>query len=187
MTLCLSDIERLLATRGAAQYGNEAVSQLEHALQCAALAEQADAPDTLIAACLLHDIGHLIAAEQCHQTDDTQDTDDLHQYVGLPFLRHLLPDAVLDPIRLHVDAKRYLCHADPGYWAQLSPASRHSLELQGGRFDADAAANFVKQAHALDAVQLRRFDDLAKVPGLGTPPLSHYLLKLSSLTNPTSR
>jgi phosphonate degradation associated HDIG domain protein len=187
MTLCLSDIERLLATRGAAQYGNEAVSQLEHALQCAALAEQANAPDTLIVACLLHDIGHLIAAERNDRKDDSQETDDLHQYVGLPLLRHLLPDAVLDPIRLHVDAKRYLCHADPGYWAQLSPASRHSLELQGGRFDADAAANFVKQAHALDAVQLRRFDDLAKVPGLGTPPLSHYLLKLSSLTNPTSR
>jgi predicted HD phosphohydrolase len=81
---------------------------------------------------------------------------------------------VLDPIRLHVDAKRYLCYSEPGYRDTLSPASKRSLELQGGTFDAEGAQAFLMQPHAEDAVLLRRFDDLAKTPGIATPSLAHY-------------
>ena len=127
MALNLEDIAHLLATRGVNQYGREAVSQLEHALQCAQWAEKSGETSATVAAALLHDLGHLLAPG-----GDTAEQDDLHQYMAIPFLRGLLPDAVLEPIRLHVDAKCYLCTMEPGYWETLSPASQHSLVLQGG-------------------------------------------------------
>ena len=170
MALSFDDIEHLLSTRGFHQYGREAVSQLEHALQCAQLAEQAGETPATIAAALLHDLGHLLAP-----ASNTAGHDDLHQYVALPFLRSLLPDAVLEPIRLHVDAKRYLCAVEPGYWETLSPASQHSLVLQGGPMTAPDAECFACQPFAKEAIRLRRYDDHAKVPGLATPPLAHYL------------
>ncbi|MDP3228837.1 MAG: HD domain-containing protein [Acidovorax sp.] len=170
MALTYADIEHLLATRGFHQYGREAVSQLEHALQCAQLAEQAGETAATTAAALLHDLGHLLAP-----SGGAAGQDDLHQYVALPFLRGLLPDAVLEPIRLHVDAKRYLCAVEPGYWEALSPASQHSLVLQGGPFSGPDAERFAGQPFAQEAIRLRRYDDHAKVPGLATPPLAHYL------------
>lgn len=170
MALSFDDIDHLLSTRGFHQYGREAVSQLEHALQCAQLAEQAGETAATIAAALLHDLGHLLVPG-----GDTAEQDDLHQYVALPFLRGLLPDAVLEPIRLHVDAKRYLCTMEPGYWETLSPASQHSLVLQGGAYTVPEAVHFARQPFAQEAIRLRRYDDHAKVPGLATPRLSHYL------------
>lgn len=170
MALSFDDIEHLLSTRGFHQYGREAVSQLEHALQCAQLAEQAGETPATVAAALLHDLGHLLAPG-----GDNAGQDDLHQFVALPFLRGLLPDAVLEPIRLHVDAKRYLCAMEPGYWETLSPASQHSLVLQGGPMTAPDAEHFASQPFAQEAIRLRRYDDYAKVSGLATPPLAHYL------------
>ena len=123
-----------------------------------------------MAAALLHDLGHLLAPG-----GDTAEQDDLHQYIAIPFLRGLLPDAVLEPIRLHVDAKRYLCTMEPGYWETLSPASQHSLVLQGGAFTAQEAVEFADQPFAHEAIRLRRYDDHAKVPGLATPPLGYYM------------
>lgn len=179
MALAIEDILHLLRVQGEAQYGREQVSQLEHALQCAQLAERAGGTPQLVAACLLHDLGHLVAERRDEETPP--DVDDVHQYLALPFLQGVFPDAVLDPIRLHVDAKRYLCYEEADYWATLSPASKHSLELQGGRFDADGARAFLSQRHAKDAVLLRRFDDLAKVPGRTTPPLAYYADSLRSI------
>ena len=176
MSLTIPEIVELLGSRATTWYGQEAVSQLEHALQCAHLAERAnEAPETVVAA-LLHDLGHMLSAERAPVAD--QDAlpakDDLHQFVALPFLRSLFPDAVLEPIKLHVDAKRYLCAVDAGYWAELSPASKHSLELQGGRYDDAQVRAFEDLTFYAEAVRLRRYDDLAKVPGQVTPPLSHY-------------
>lgn len=178
MALGFDDIDHLLSTRGFHQYGREAVSQLEHALQCAQLAEQAGETPATVAAALLHDLGHLLAPG-----GDTAEQDDLHQYVALPFLRGLLPDAVLEPIRLHVDAKRYLCTMQPGYWDTLSPASQHSLVLQGGPFTEAEAERFASQPFAQEAIRLRRYDDRAKVPGLLTPTLAHYLALIRSLAS----
>lgn len=172
MSLSIDDIVALFDTRGGRMYGAENVSQIEHALQCGALAEAADASPALITASLLHDRGHLV-----HELGDdpaARGTDDVHQYQALPFLRATFPDAVLTPIRLHVDAKRYLCAAEPGYWDLLSFASRRSLELQGGIYTMEQAEAFIAQPGAHDAVSLRRWDDEAKVPGLATPGLAHY-------------
>lgn len=176
MALSLAEIVGLYERRGAAQYGSEAVSQLEHALQCAALAERDGAAPALVAASFLHDLGHLLTDRPHHSSCGV---DDLHQYLAIPFLRGVLPHAVLEPMRLHVDAKRYLCRSDAGYRDTLSPASRHSLELQGGVFSPADARAFLAHPHAHDAVSLRRWDDLAKVPGAPTPPLAHFAQLLS--------
>ena len=174
MSLSLSEISELLQDHGQKQYGMEAVNQLEHALQCADLAEQAGETPASIVAALLHDLGHMLVSHQKGQQEMDTSKDDLHQFMALPFLRPLFPDAVLEPIRMHVDAKRYLCLIDPGYWADLSPASKHSLELQGGTFVESEAKAFIQQPYASEAVRLRRYDDLAKKPRKVTPPLSHF-------------
>ncbi|MDA0267681.1 MAG: HD domain-containing protein [Cyanobacteria bacterium] len=169
----LPEILDLYRQRGQAQYGGEAVSQLEHALQCATLAEQAGQNAELIVASLFHDLGHLVH----HLGEDVaaRGIDDRHEYRAIPILEQLFPPAVTTPIRLHVAAKRYLCAVDQGYWAALSPASQLSLELQGGIFSELAATAFIQQAHASAAVQLRRWDDLAKVAQLETPDLDHFV------------
>lgn len=171
MALTLDEITGLFHANGAVQYGAEAVTQQQHALQCACLAESAGASPFLIAAALLHDLGHLLAPEKAAKAADA---DDLHQFMALPFLRGVFPEAVLAPIRLHVDAKRYMCRVDPSYWAGLSPASKRSLVLQGGPFSEDEALAFMKQDFAADAVALRRWDDSAKDPQARTPGWTHY-------------
>jgi phosphonate degradation associated HDIG domain protein len=178
MALSTFGIIELFQEHAGQQYGREAVSQLQHALQCAQLAEQAGETDATIVAALLHDIGHLVSAQRAGQTDGTQERDDLHQYIALPFLHGVFSDAVLEPIRLHVDAKRYLCAAEPSYWDTLSPASKQSLELQGGPFQNEELAAFLAQAFAPEAVRLRRYDDLAKVPDKDTPSLDYFAQKL---------
>ena len=173
--LSLADIELLFARFGASQYSGEPVTQLEHALQTAHLAEQSGAGDALVAACLLHDLGHLLNEQG--ETPSLRGIDDTHQYFALPFLRGLFPDAVLDSIKLHVDAKRYLCQANPGYFARLSEDSKRSLVLQGGVLGTEAAAAFIEQPGARDAVMLRQWDDLAKQAELATPSLKHFLAR----------
>lgn len=175
MSLTLTETIRLLESRGHTQYGNEAVSQLEHALQTAHLAQTAgESPETVVAS-LIHDLGHLLAAQHDDLADHDTSHDDLHQYIALPFLRALFPPAVLQPIRLHVDAKRYLCLIEPSYIDSLSQESRKSLALQGGVFDEEQAEHFIAQPFAIEAVRLRRYDDLAKIPGKPVPPLSHFV------------
>jgi phosphonate degradation associated HDIG domain protein len=154
----LQDIEGLYAARGNLNYG-EGVTQMEHALQCASLAEADGAGPALIVAALLHDVGHLFLDEK----DVAEATsDDRHEAIGARALAGLFPQAVTAPIALHVAAKRYLCFREPGYLAALSPASQRSLILQGGPFDAAGATAFEASAGWRDAVLLRRFDDTGK-------------------------
>jgi len=173
MGLSLADIEALFAERGSEQYAGEPVTQLQHALQCALRAEEEGSDDALVTAALLHDLGHLL--HDFGATPTLQGLDDLHQYRALPFLRGLFDARVLEPIRLHVDAKRYLCATQPSYYEALSEDSKRSLALQGGVFYAQQAHEFMQRPGAADAVRVRVWDDLAKVDGLATPPLSHYL------------
>jgi phosphonate degradation associated HDIG domain protein len=173
MALTLNDIRGLFERYGDTAYSGEPVTQREHALQSALLAEQAGASDELVAAALLHDLGHLLNHQG--ETPTERGIDDLHQYYVLPFLRPLFPDAVLEPIRLHVDAKRCLCAIDAGYYDSLSADSVRSLRLQGGVFGREAAEEFLRRPYAGDAIRLRRWDDLAKTAGLPTPDLEHYL------------
>jgi phosphonate degradation associated HDIG domain protein len=173
MAMSIGDIRSLFDQYGALSYSGEPVSQLEHALQSGALAEQAGADDELVAAAFLHDLGHLLNRHGESPTE--RGIDDQHQYYALPFLRANFSDAVLEPIRLHVDAKRCLCTIDPEYFSRLSVDSVRSLALQGGRFSAEAASQFLARPYAQAAVRLRRWDDLAKAAGALTPPLEHYL------------
>ena len=173
MRASLESIRELFRARGACQYSSEPVTQLEHALQTAQLAAQSGAARSLIVASLLHDLGHL--SNDQGETPTLRGIDDRHQYHGVSVLKGLFADDVLAPIRLHVDAKRYLCATEPGYWDGLSVDSKRSLELQGGMFAPGAAEKFIAQPHARDAVRLRRWDDLAKVAGLKTPDLEHFL------------
>jgi phosphonate degradation associated HDIG domain protein len=172
MTDILAVIDRLFAARGADEYHGEAVTQLEHALQAALLAERAGASAELITGALLHDVGHLLHGHG--EAAAGRGIDDRHEALGERFLRPHFGPIVTEPVRLHVPAKRYLCAADPAYRTTLSPASVRSLELQGGPMSPAGAAEFARGPHAAAAVALRRWDDAAKVVGHPTPPLAHF-------------
>lgn len=168
-----TNVSALLAARGGEEYAGEPVSQLEHALQSAAMAEAEGAGDALIAAALLHDIGHLM--------DDDPDAlaasghDGAHEDQGADWLVRWFGPEVTQPVRLHVPAKRWLCAMEPGYADALSPASRRSLALQGGAFSPAEAADWLTRPFAMQGLRLRRWDDAAKIPGAATPPLAYFL------------
>jgi phosphonate degradation associated HDIG domain protein len=168
----IEKIVGLYQAKGGRAYEGEGVTQLEHALQSAHAAERAGAPPELVCAALLHDIGHLL--NDRGETPTLRGVDDQHQYVALPFLRKIFPEAVFGPIGLHVDAKRYLCATRPGYREALSEDSKRSLELQGGVFSPQDAERFIRQPFAAEAVSVRLWDDAAKVPGAATPGFGHF-------------
>ncbi|HYG54995.1 MAG TPA: phosphohydrolase [Burkholderiales bacterium] len=168
----VEEICGLYAARGQREYEGEGVTQIEHALQSAHRAEREGAPAPLVCAALLHDIGHLLNDKG--ETPTLRGVDDLHQFMAGPFLRQDFPEAVLAPIRLHVDAKRYLCASRPDYYDALSADSKRSLALQGGVFSAAEAERFIAQPWAAEAVRVRLWDDAAKLPGAPTPDFAHF-------------
>jgi phosphonate degradation associated HDIG domain protein len=172
-TLRIADIERLFRDHGHIAYSGEGVSQLEHALQTAQRAEAAGAGDELVTAALLHDLGHLLNLQGA--TPTARGIDDQHQYFSIPFLRPIFPAAVVEAIRLHVDAKRALCALEPDYYEALSEDSKRSLTLQGGIFSRPETDAFLAKPFADNAMRVRRWDDAAKVAGERTPPIGHYL------------
>ncbi len=162
----------LLATKGAdLQYGNEDVTQLEHALQCAELAENNNLPNPTIAAALLHDIGHLL-----YDGDDPihEGKDGHHENIGANYLAEYFGEEVIRPIQAHVDSKRYLSAVEEGYYDLLSEASKLSLEAQGGPFTKEEAKIFVEKPFMKEAIELRRFDDQAKILNKKTPSLDYF-------------
>lgn len=166
------EIFELMHSRGCGQYGLSAVNQLEHALQSAALAQQRQFGDAFVIAALLHDVGHLLAGEDIDLAG--QGIDDEHEEASARILEKLYGPVVVEPVRLHVAAKRYLCGSDPSYYDKLSEDSRQSLALQGGPMTADEIAAFDRLEHRAAALALRMIDDEAKVPGLPTPGLETY-------------
>lgn len=161
-----------LGSRGLGAYGLANVSQLDHALQSAALAGEQGLGDQMVIAALFHDVGHLVF------DDDTdlaaQGIDDRHEEASADVLAGLFGEAVSEPVRLHVAAKRYLCGAQADYYDKLSLDSRRSLALQGGPMSEAELAQFMAQPYAEAAVALRLIDDCAKVSGLAVPGLDHY-------------
>jgi len=170
---------RMMFDRFGPEYYGEHATQLAHALQCAYLARRDGCSDSLVAAALLHDIGQFIddagnAAERLH-------VDARHEVTGADFLGNWFGPAVTEPVRMHVDAKRYLCTTEPGYAEGLSGASLLSLRLQGGAMSAEEAQQFAAQPFFADAVRLRRYDDAGKQRGLQVPGLETYFPMLERL------
>ena len=177
--LPVEEIEALFAGEGLREYFGEDVSQARHMFQAASLAEAAEADRELVAAALLHDVGHFKGA--LSGRDLMEGTDNHHAQTGAAWLAQWFPPSVTEPVRLHVAAKRYLCATEPGYFEQLSPASVHSLSVQGGPMDDTEVAAFAALTHAQDAVAVRRWDDQAKDPERATPGFDHFRALLEEL------
>ena len=172
MTDPVETIADLFASEGAAAYLGEPVTQAAHMLLAAALAERDDALDALVAAALLHDVGHFtgtVAGE-----DLMGGIDNRHSEQGAAWLARWFAPEVTEPVRLHVDAKRFLCATEPGYLALLSPASVYTLGVQGGPMRGAELAAFEASPHAADACRVRRWDDAAKDPHAQVPPFDRY-------------
>jgi gamma-butyrobetaine dioxygenase len=163
-------IGELFAGAGAQAYLGEPVTIGVHMRQAGALAEAAGAGAPLVAAALLHDVGHL-----------RQETDTRHGEAGARWLSQWFGEAVTEPVRLHVPAKRYLCAVEPGYFGLLSAESVRTLARQGGPMTAEEAAAFETLPHAADAVAVRRWDDEAKDPAVTPPEFAHFAALLSAL------
>lgn len=182
MTVKSSDVvTQILSTfgeRGHRAYG-EHVTEQQHGLQCATLASGNREDPALVAACLLHDYGHLL-----HELgEDIADhgVDARHEHVGANRLAAWFPPTVVEPIRLHAAAKRYLCWRDPAYYSGLSAASRKSLALQGGPMSTPEAHAFETHPHFDRAIRLRQYDDLGKKPEMITPDMESFRPLLESL------
>jgi phosphonate degradation associated HDIG domain protein len=167
--------------RGNRLYG-EAVTQSQHALQTAAAAKADGAPDYLVVAALLHDVGHVLSNLPEDAAD--HDIDDVHEQVGAAWLGKHFPARVVEPVRMHVDAKRYLCTADPGYFATLSGASVKSLALQGGPMSESEAAEFRRNPHFEDAIRLRRYDERGKNPEDKDTTVESYRAMIAAALQP---
>jgi phosphonate degradation associated HDIG domain protein len=169
----VADIARRLDVNGQHRYGLSDINQIQHGLQAAWLAEQAGDPPSLIAAALMHDIGHML--HDLGENPAGEGIDDRHEEVGYAYLAARFGPEVTEPVRLHVAAKRYLCGKEADYFAKLSQDSVLSLSLQGGPMSAGEIAEFERLPFWREAVRLRRYDEGAKVKGLATPELAHFM------------
>ncbi|MGA2562783.1 MAG: HD domain-containing protein [Steroidobacteraceae bacterium] len=166
------ELASVYARHGSAAYFGEPVSTIEHSLQTAYFAQSSGAPDALVVAALLHDIGHLVETAP----DDIAEwkSDARHEVSGSRWLASRFGPEVCEPVRLHVPAKRYLCATDPSYFSRLSSASVYTLSLQGGPMSSAEVAGFEAERYWRDAVQVRQWDDQGKIAGLRTPGWDHY-------------
>lgn len=172
MTIAIIDtLLETLEREGAARYGSEEVSVLQHSLQCAALAAARGEPLALVSAALLHDYGHVMHDEE-HAAARGRDM--RHEVIAADYLSRWFGSEVTEPIRLHVPAKRYLCATEPSYYGTLSAGSVRSMKVQGGAFSPAESTAFRNSPHATEAVRLRRWDDEAKIGGLNVPGLQDY-------------
>lgn len=173
-----NQIVQLFELKGNSMYGGEEVTQLEHALQTAYLARKEGASDSLIAASLLHDIGHLL--HDLPEMASEDGIDDIHEELASVFLKHHFIDAVVEPVKLHVQAKRYLCAVELGYYESLSHPSKTSLTMQGGVMNDIEVKEFENNPFYKDAVSLRKWDDMAKDPDLQAPDLIQFISSIES-------
>ncbi len=176
MSGVLTDIFELYDREGYNTYG-EGINQIEHGVQCAELAKRQGASDEMVTAALLHDIGHLLAAT------DIAYGNYKHDAVGADYLAHHFNDSVSEPVRLHAQAKRYLCTVEEGYLQSLSEASLDSLHHQGGLMSDDEAQAFLQRPFADQAIQLRRWDDEGKVEELSSGSVRDYRDQVEAALN----
>ena len=165
-------LEDIFARRGDEEYLGEPVTMAQHMLQGATLAEKNGESETLIVAALLHDIGHFTSEFGTFSMDDTKDK--YHEVAGAEVLQGFFPSLVIDCVRHHVAAKRFLCATEPAYFNKLSEASVHSLNLQGGAMSDAEVAEFKSQPNLSDIVKVRYLDDAGKSADMETPGFSYF-------------
>ena len=165
-------IENIFLRRGDEEYLGERVTMAQHMLQCATIAEESGLDDVIIVAALLHDIGHFTSEFGGFTMADTEDR--CHEEAGARVLEPFFPSIVIDCVRFHVAAKRYLCATKPGYFNRLSDASVHSLGLQGGPMGAKEVAEFEANPNLREIVQVRHLDEAGKREDMVTPPFAHF-------------
>jgi len=173
----VEEILAAFAACGHMDYG-ESISMQEHMLQAACIAEQKGEDDAVIVATLLHDYGHLV----CNMPNNTflDGVNNYHEEAGARALEKWFGKDIVGAVRLHVDAKRYLCAATPSYMDKLSDASITTLEVQGGPMNEEEMAAFrEKSGHKL-ALKVRVYDDMGKYPHMERPELEHYVPMLKS-------
>ena len=173
----LARLHSLLEGRADGQYGLHDVTQRQHALQAALFAQRDGCAPALVTAALLHDIGHLV--HDLGENPAAEGVDDFHERVGGDYLVQFFGPDVTDPVRLHVQAKRYLCAVEPDYFSRLSRDSILSLSLQGGPMSEAEADAFRAEPYFADAVRLRRYDEMAKVKTLATPDVAHFMREVA--------
>ena len=166
-------LAEIFERNAAEEYLGESVTIAEHMLQGAQLAQEAGAPDEVVAAALLHDVGHFTHEFEPDAADHGIDTK--HEEAGARVIERFFPRIVVDCVRHHVDAKRYLCATNPKYFDRLSEASVHSLNLQGGPMSEDEAARFAKNPNLKDILRVRVWDEEGKIPGKETPGITDYM------------
>jgi phosphonate degradation associated HDIG domain protein len=169
----INQIVDVFNQRGSENYGSEAVTQVEHAIQSALLAQRDGAEGFLVVAAMLHDIGHILGNAPL-PTSETQNYDDKHEDRAYGWLREHFGTRVADPVRLHVAAKRYLCTIDPSYCETLSPTSLKSFYDQGGVMNDQERAAFEQEKYFQEAVRLRRWDDAAKDATTMIPAIEEF-------------
>lgn len=162
----------IFARCGDEEYLGEPVTMAQHMLQGATIAERNGLPEDIIVAALLHDIGHFTSEFGTFSMDDTEDR--FHEEAGAQVLADFFPSVVIDCVRHHVAAKRYLCATKPEYFDRLSEASIHSLNLQGGPMSASEVAEFEKNPNLEKIIQVRYLDEAGKHPDMITPDYAHF-------------
>jgi len=172
-------IEDVFRRRGAESYLGEEGTMAQHMLQTAQCAEQAGADNSQIVAALLHDIGHY--KNEIPETSLAKGINNFHEEAGANFLEDFFPLSVVEPIRQHVAAKRYLCAVKSDYLDHLSSASLHTLNLQGGPMNADEVREFEKNEYIEQCIQLRYWDEEGKDPEREHPPFSYYRSLIESI------
>jgi [1-hydroxy-2-(trimethylamino)ethyl]phosphonate dioxygenase len=171
----------IIARRGADSYLGEPVTIGQHMLQAAHLAESEAAGEDLVAAALLHDIGHYTG--EFGEDYIEQGIDNRHDEAGARVLERFFPPLVTECVRLHVAAKRFLCATEPDYFGKLSDASVKTLALQGGPMSAEEVAEFRAKPHCNEAVRVRRWDEAAKEPDMRVPGFEHYTALLQQVVD----
>jgi [1-hydroxy-2-(trimethylamino)ethyl]phosphonate dioxygenase len=167
----IDQIFGVFRSHGDRHYG-ENVSELQHALQAAEFAKQFGETDGVVLSCLLHDYGHML--HNLGEDIAEKGVDAKHEEIGAELLKGMFPESILEPIRQHVAAKRYLCWKIPAYADGLSDSSQLSLQLQGGPMSDDEARQFEANPHYEACIKVRRYDDMGKVPDMPTADLQSY-------------
>jgi phosphonate degradation associated HDIG domain protein len=166
------EVKEIFESAKAEEYLGENITLVEHMIQCAELAQADKAQPWLIVAALLHDIGHLLVPNPAHAQDSGIDLH--HDEVGAEWISQRFPNNIVQVVRLHVDAKKYLVATDSDYLEHLSEASKITLEIQGGVFSESEATEFIQQQYAHEAVQLRKWDDAGKIRGAVATRIEDY-------------